>query len=32
MRLDGWSHIIELLPLKQPLERKFYTEMWLSSP
>lgn len=23
----GWSHFIELLPLKQPLEREFYAEM-----
>jgi predicted nuclease of restriction endonuclease-like (RecB) superfamily len=23
----GWSHFVELLPLKQPLEREFYAEM-----
>jgi predicted nuclease of restriction endonuclease-like (RecB) superfamily len=23
----GWSHFIELLPLKQPLQREFYAEM-----
>jgi predicted nuclease of restriction endonuclease-like (RecB) superfamily len=23
----GWSHIVEILPLKQPLEREFYAEM-----
>ena len=23
----GWSHFVEILPLKQPLEREFYAEM-----
>jgi len=23
----GWSHMVEILPLKQPLEREFYAEM-----
>ena len=23
----SWSHFIEILPLKQPLEREFYAEM-----
>lgn len=26
-RAVGWSHFIEILPLKQPLEREFYAEM-----
>src|SRR3954447_26279683 len=23
----GWSHFVELLPLKQPLQREYYAEM-----